>query len=197
MDHRCPKVLQWRESKSWSWACVSEILIWWFGYLKLKWVFLLQGVCTQLEGQHVWLRYLGYICISSLNCICVSLQFIDQIGMQPIQPLFFYKYERFCADGARAAACRFMSFTTLHVSVCSGTGCNYTVWQQSSRGWLTHKSELLVWDRHRSPASCHSSLMRTTSRTSNIHLDRFSCIFHWLLFTSNCEAVLGHYSFSK
>lgn len=191
-----------------------NLVVW---LLEVEMSFPLQGVCAQLEGQHVELRYLGgnfssftskaaMSFISTLNFIIIYLFLFFSLWQSSIylsdwnvasSTIFYYKYERFCTNGTSAAACRFASFTAPRVSVCSGTGCNYTVWQQSSRGWLTHSSELLVWDCHRSPASCYSSIMRTTSRTSNIHLDRFSCIIHWLLFTSNCEAGLGHYSISK
>lgn len=47
--NRCPKVLQWGESEAWCWVCVSEILICWFGYLKLKWVFC-AGCLHSAEG---------------------------------------------------------------------------------------------------------------------------------------------------
>lgn len=81
-----------------------------------------------------------------------------------------------------------LHFQVLHVrlwskcpSLRSGVAYNYTVWKQSSGGWLTRSSQSAIMMRALSRAS-HPQ-WGATSRAPRDHLDRRLCIIHWPLFT--------------
>lgn len=66
-------------------------------------------------------------------------------------------------------------------SLRSRVACNYTVWKQSSGGWLTRSSQSVIMMR--APSRASHPQRGATSRAPRDHLDRRLCIIHWPLFT--------------